>query len=119
MTSRFRRALLPALLMVGAMGCAVRYSPASFDTARCQWVWVADPFGGYQQLQCWNQHHVGFRPYYQGDAYVHVYPSGYAGPRHHVVAPPPRFAPAPPPFARPAPPVPMAVPTAPRTVVVP
>lgn len=113
---------LRTVLLVSAVGCAVGYGygPAYYDTQRCQWQWVTDGFGGYQQLHCWNPSYNGYRPYVVEGAAVRVYPNYYAGPRVRVAPAPPAYMAMPamppprPPMpampARPAPPMPAAPP---------
>lgn len=104
------------ILAVLAVGCAVRLVPVAADTAQCQWVWITDRYGGYQQLQCWRPDAAAWHPFvHPGGAPLHAYPTWYSGPRTYA-SPPPRFAP-PVPLARPAPVAPP--PPGPRTVVIP
>lgn len=100
-TAPFSAALSLALTLI-AGGCGVGYrvgyvgSTGYYDTRRCDWVWVDDGYGGYNQLQCWNTQYGGFRPYVVGGAYARSYPGWYRGPRTQVVQPPPAYAMPPP-----------------------
>lgn len=104
--------LAAAALMLCASGCVAGYAgPAYYDPQRCQWQWVSDGYGGYNELSCWHRQYNTFQPYYYGGSYVRSYPGAYVGPRMYN---------GPVPRGIVAPPVPMARPVGPpNTVYVP
>lgn len=70
--------------------------PGPYDTQRCYWTWVADGYGGYEQLQCWSAPVGRFHPFVHRGGPVYRYPVGYAGPRVVVSVPRVGLVPAPP-----------------------
>ena len=120
-------AMIGALsLLFGLASCVARVSGAYglgyFDTQRCYWTWIDDPYGGYQQLYCYNGSYGGYYPYLQSGLNVRRYPGWYTGTRT-IVAPPSVGIVRPPGVTIVAPPagprVPMAVPVQPVPQAVP
>lgn len=80
--------LFGSLLIAAALpSCMASYGLGYYDTQRCYWTWVNDPYGGYEQLYCWNGGYNTYYPYVQRGVNVRRYPGWYTGGRT-VIAPP-------------------------------
>lgn len=91
MTSTSRSIFATASLLASLSACVAgvrgAYGVGYYDTQRCYWTWVDDPYGGYDQLYCYNGSYGGYYPYLQGGVNVRRYPGWYSG-RRTIVAPP-------------------------------